>query len=786
MPRHKRSHALASANRPAGFLQAGLAAFRRNDFIGAIAAWQKLNLETAPEVRGALAEAYFRRALAARDDQTRLADLQAARDLVPTEPRYWYHAGLVYHRLTDLDQAQAAYARAAELGFPRRDALAFARGLAGIEADPALDLETVDWLLPEDRAALYPLVALRRNQPQLIVDGQPGGWLDRLKATFKDKASAQLWRGLAFFGAGDMAQALATLAAISPAALPPEAEATRALYHGWTLVNTGNPAAAMPIWLRALQRAPTPGLEEAVAAAGLRQARANLEAGNAAGALQAARPALDAAPGHPGVRLAAAIAHHRLAEAAMAQQQWAEAVGHWNQMADLLDLKPLVSWRLPVLRNLAILHEQLEQWDPAADAWAALLGALPKREPKAKKGKAASGVAAPVPAPVPALDEQRRWLRRRILDNFERAGRPDQAIVYYKQGVKANPDDLDLRLELVGALLANQQELAARNELKRILERDPQHLDARVRLAEVQQLRGEGWLAEQSLREVLAQAPEFEPARRGLLELLRDKGQGLSEVGHLVPARQALTEALMLAPGDADVLTGLGFVEWQLDDEPTARAHFEAALAQNEPKACLDVFECWAGLDQFEEARRVLAQAEQALTLSPHFYVDAAGACFHQTGPDRFESPAALFGAPLTRPDQARAQRWELLGRELLAKAIAGGDQEDVLRHIVSEITPVQPALALEYAQKLVKLAPDDPQILIMLAFLQMMAGQTKPAKETLRQAAHLARKAGDSARLAEIEELRQAVNDPLFGLLGPMLPGLLGALGEKGEEFFL
>jgi tetratricopeptide (TPR) repeat protein len=765
MPRHKKTHVSPASNQPAGIKQTGLLAFRRNDFNAAILVWQKLDLETTPEARAALAEAHFHRALAARDDPTRLSDLHKAVELLPAEARYWYHLGLAHHRLYALDKAQAAYARAAELGFSRRAALAFARGLAAIEADPAVDLETLVWLTPEDRAALLPMTALLRSQPKLILDPHPGGWLDRLKTTFKDQAPAQFWRGLAYFAAGDLPQAQQTLAAISPAALPPEAEARRALYHGLALVHTGQAAAAMPIWLAALKRASTPTLQEALAVTGLRETQAALEAGNPAGALEAAVSALKSAPYHEDLRMAAAIARHRLAQTAVAQSQWAEALLHWNHMRDLLDLKPLTAWRLPVLRNLAVVHEHLEQWEAAAKAWADLMRALPRREPKPKKGKTQ---AVETPLTGLALAEQRRWLRRRILDNYQRAGRPDAAILYYKQAVKASPDDLDLRLELASALLSNQQEVAARNELTRILERDPKHLEARVRLAEIQQLRGELSAAEQSLR-----------------------GHAWSNAGHLAEARNVYAEALALAPGDVDLLASLGFVELELKDEAAARVHFETALARNEPGAYLEVFRRWAGHDKLEEARQVLARAEQALPLSAHFYVDAASACFSQTIPELDKGPLGMFGPPpVSRKDKVRSKRWEAVGRELLAKATAtatasSGNQTEVLRRIISEVTTPLPALALEYAQKLAALAPDDPANLTVLAFLQLINGQSGQSKETLRKVTRLARKLGDPALLAEIQQLRQMVDNPMLGLLGPMLPALLGSM-EEDEEFFL
>ena len=119
------------------------------------------------------------------------------------------------------------------------------------------------------------------------------------------------------------------------------------------------------------------------------------------------------------------------------------------------------------------------------------------------------------------MAEKRAWLRRRVLTCYQKAGQPDAAITHYRAAVKADPDDLDLRLELAEALLANEQEIAGRNELRRILERDPHHQGANAKLAEFHQMRGEWWEAERLYRDVLAADPDNNSAKRGLAELLR-------------------------------------------------------------------------------------------------------------------------------------------------------------------------------------------------------------------------------------------------------------------------
>jgi uncharacterized protein HemY len=112
---------------------------------------------------------------------------------------------------------------------------------------------------------------------------------------------------------------------------------------------------------------------------------------------------------------------------------------------------------------------------------------------------------------------------------------------------------------------------------------------------------------------------------------------------------------------------------------------------------------------------------------------------------------------------------WERLGQELLQKAEAGSDSVETLRHIIAILGPVQPHLALEYAQKLMRRTPNDPVALMRLGVLQSLVGQRQAAKDSLRRATALARRQGDSELLEEIEQARHVINNPLIGLMSQM-----------------
>ncbi len=213
----------------------GLEFFRQSNYTEAIRQWDKLGLES-DAARAALAEAHFRRGLAARRRPSdALPDLRRATELLPDEARYWYHLGLTLHLADQLEEARSAYARAAELGLSRRG-LGFARGLAEIERCPGLSLETLPWLDPEDRAALSPVAALLRGEPQAALAAASGS----------ADAPAALWRGLASLVCGDADAARAALALPQGRRLRAGAEEVRVFYHGLAAAAAGDSQAAWP------------------------------------------------------------------------------------------------------------------------------------------------------------------------------------------------------------------------------------------------------------------------------------------------------------------------------------------------------------------------------------------------------------------------------------------------------------------------------------------------------------------------------------------------------------
>jgi len=114
---------------PATVKKKGLAAFQRLEYSQAIKLWEHLKLEAEPELRPALAEAYFRHALTGGVRPESRTDLQHALELTPQDGRLHYYLGLAHHSAGKPAKALAAYARAAELGYSGAG-LGFAKALA--------------------------------------------------------------------------------------------------------------------------------------------------------------------------------------------------------------------------------------------------------------------------------------------------------------------------------------------------------------------------------------------------------------------------------------------------------------------------------------------------------------------------------------------------------------------------------------------------------------------------------------------------------------------------------
>ena len=373
------------------------------------------------------------------------------------------------------------------------------------------------------------------------------------------------------------------------------AEAARAYYHGLTLWAAGERDAAMMEWRTAAARTPTPRSLSVVAVERAQQLKTLLSDEQWDVALSTAQAALRLAPDRPELLTAQLISLHRLALAAQQRSDWPAAIQHWQTLSEVLEQHPQLGILTPVLYNLALTYEKSERWAEAAMTWDQLRSKLPSR-PSAK-----SQAALQLPLPVP---EFRVWLRRHVLECYKHTGDLEGAITQYRVLIKSAPDDLDLRYEFAEALISNAQEIAARNEVQRILQKDEKRIDARLLLVEIHLERGEWYEAEVQARQALEFEPAHASARQALSEVLAERGHNLFDFGRYAEAKKLYEEALTLTPDRGQLSIWLGNTELMMRHKAEAARYFDLALSKaTDLHVYVSVFECWALRDDVDAAR---------------------------------------------------------------------------------------------------------------------------------------------------------------------------------------
>ena len=158
---------------PADGVRRGLDAFERGDFGTAIRAWTQARRAGAPgAVDRAIAEAHFRRTMAATTDGRRAQELHEAIALAPDHALYQHHLGLAYLRQGQHQRALLAFEAATRLDSAddryRRHLTLAQLGVDGAGAEQDASLPEA-MLGDEQSVRAVALMALRENQPSRAV-----------------------------------------------------------------------------------------------------------------------------------------------------------------------------------------------------------------------------------------------------------------------------------------------------------------------------------------------------------------------------------------------------------------------------------------------------------------------------------------------------------------------------------------------------------------------------------------------------------------------------------------
>jgi tetratricopeptide (TPR) repeat protein len=561
------------------------------------------------------------------------------------------------------------------------------------------------------------------------------------------------WRGLGRIAAGDAASNALDDERPLPA---PTLNTLRRYYRGVAAARAGDSEAALKLW----QSHPATGfvparLRENLVVLLLDQLTALVDAGDIAGAAALAQRS-NGLPGNAAFDQLRLQTLDQGAATAAADGDWARAAELWQTAREIVSSNDGLGSPRPLLHNLALAYERLERWEEAADAWRGMLRTRPRRKAAGQRAAEESAFS----------DQQWAWVRARIITCYQQAGRPDQALAVFRQIIKEDPNDLDVRVQLADALLANEQERAAENEIGRILQIDPQHVEALLRQAAFIDTRMQLPESEQIMRDLVARHPERTDLRRIAGEHFLQHGRQYAEWGNIDQAYDLFVEGERYDP--ENYLLPLNQARMQIGRRPheEIRTLVEraTALAGDQPAAYVKILETWVIADRIDEAGALLDRLASEQKLDAPAYVDFGLMIIMRVTPPPTSLGLFPFLNAAPPPPAPTNTPWTQLASELLDRAVAMRPDDAALQMaIASSLMLPRPALARRYIEAAAQLKPDDPDTLILLGTIQGLNEQVREAKATLQRAAQLARKQGQRELAQQAQEMRRLVGTPML-----------------------
>jgi tetratricopeptide (TPR) repeat protein len=595
--------------------QRGKLEFGRGDYAGAVRSWEQARQRAAGQpallarLTAALVEAHFRRGVTASPPN--LDDLERALALSPAEPRLRYHLARAYHLWGRLDEAEALYRELLARKPPyARAAWALAQALVArrqlVPADPVWQL-----LSAEEQARLGCVQALLHRR-------SPPAWQQAPR-----HGADALWTGLAGVALNRPELTSALQAALDDGSLPRRAAGVAHYYLGIARWVENDQAAALQHWLAASQAGlQTDRLRQNLAACYLSRALRELRPGDPPApparppqpdqlerAALAIQPGLQLAPHDPSLLSVKAFVLIHQGYAAALAGRWPAALDYWQQ-AEQIGGAP----GRALIVNLALACEKTENYAEAAERWRAVLRRRPRK--------------AGVPDALSDTQVARMW--QHVAENYRKAGNYAEATQTYRTALKWSPDNLDLQLSLVEALLADGRARAALSVIEPAVAAHPDHVEALAWQAQVYEALWYTWNARKAWQRVLKLDPQHPRARLRLAHLYEIEGDQRRHVGAFSQALGSYEQALLHWPANGRLVVSIGLCHAGMQNIDAARRQFERALALDARNLEVRflVIRAWLQLNCWPDARALLEQTDRLEPAPPPgFYMDLAEFC---------------------------------------------------------------------------------------------------------------------------------------------------------------
>jgi tetratricopeptide (TPR) repeat protein len=748
------------AKRPASRLHEAQEALRNNELARALVLGEGAlraanDPETTRQAKELVTEVHFRLAANSPIPAETLRHLDAALALAPAQSRLHYHRGLTLWRLGDVAKAQAALEMVASHE-PKRPGLSYLRELGRLlrkeplKGEPLSSAESNTLrILQEIRkpANLEPATDLIRAQP--LLGNNPRLWTLLAQMATNPKSAPMVELPKAVENSNGSANPILLY------------------YQGVAAMRKGDVAQALPAWRRASQKVSSAWLQENLlhsrreVALELAQQEKWSEIAKLyeATALEVEGDKID----EVFVEIAG-LAYYHLGYAAAEAKRWAEAAHHWQAGS-------AISKRRDLLQNLALAEESLEHWDQAAQAWREMVRRRPRKENH----------------PDYLTDSQVAAIWAHTADCYGQIEQIEEVVTCLKNAIKYTPDDLELRLKLADALLADQRQEAASNELERIREINPDHVPTLTRLGV---LYGDSWEHDPMpiWQRVLALEPNNADAQQALAMIYIGKARvdpELYRYGVRFDGRRRtikdsiriIQEGLQALPGEPRLLIELGLFYRQQKQNAEAAEQFQAAM-HHAPRDLMIVSLALHELlhvDGDKVVREMAPQVSQMQGLQASFWLDQAERAMQcKLGIQRAE----FF--------------WDEAVRMVEQTPASGSLPATLLKAYEAALGNKAPQMAEKYGQRLRTQYPQSGAVEYMEAFQmhEKHPNKKSPVLNLLRKAMANAQKAKEPALLKMIEEFEQFVQRPpmrsLFGGLGmDLFRELFDSLDEDELDVF-
>lgn len=725
-------------------LREALLSLRRGNIALALRlAAQVLGTADTPAVSEAaqelLAEAHFRAAINSAAMDQRLKHLDEALRYTPEAPRVHFHRGVTLWHLGRLPDAAKEFDLTAERE-PERPGVVYLSRLARLAQGQAWKH---DGLSPAEANTLCVV--------QGLLEGQPPAQLRRwLEGPLLGKGP-EMWQALIEMRSDPAAAPTDLLQAAAEKAGGASIRRFLRYYWGVAAMRQGeNLDLARATWLGAQEAGlATPWLDQNLSAL-LREQAVELAQKGRWSEVATLAGRVPAVVEDRILAETIGLAYYHLGYEAALAGRWPKAAEYWRQAEQHVSSRHLA-------QNLALAEEALENWIGAAEAWRDMVRRRPRKASH----------------PDFLTDAQVAALWSHAAECYQRANLPNEAVTCLKNAIKYAPDDAELRLKLVDALLEEEREEAAENELERILELEPENVDALLHLGTLYDGRWDRdpmpiW------RRVLAVDPQNHEAREALAQ---------NYVDLVRPNSSRARFALFQYPNPKDKIK---LLEEGLQELP------------EHPKLLLELGVLYRQTKKSKQARDALLRAYQAAPSDAEIVGMVLHELLHVGGEDAVEEllPGAreLPGLlPAFWIDQGRMildckldEAWAI---RFFDEALSLAEQpyvEETKASVLASIfetahTKGAPELAQQYEERIRREVPKSGAVEYIEAF-RAHHEQRDPQKalRLLRKAKQVARRANDTAMLEKAESIETLLSDGGLGLLRMLgMPGMEGALRD-------